>query len=288
MSKRQKTTDLLRFLLIYLLAYGVGYASCFWISNTLARYFVFDLAATIVTFVFSVVHRNSSVYDAYWSLTPMVMAAALFIRFQAWSVWQILFFAVFELWGLRLTVNWITVTSGFSYEDWRYRKYRDENSPAMWFLINLSGIHLVPTLVVFAGMLPLFEIVRRPMDWRSLFGVAVMCFGIMLEFFADRQMHAFLRETTDRAVCRRGLWNLSRHPNYLGEISVWTGVFLAMLPTAPDRWYTVIGAVGVAVLFNAVSIPLMEKRQLSRRADYAAYRLQTSRLLLLPPRKSEQ
>lgn len=281
----RKLRDLCAITLIYLLAYAVGFAAGFAIPQTVLRWFVFDVAATVVTFAFSVALRNSSVYDAYWSLTPMVMSVWLFIESRAFSVWQILFLLVFNLWSARLTGNWITVFTDFSYEDWRYRKFRDENSPAMWQFLNFTGIHMVPTLVVFAGMLPLFEIAARPMNALCLPGIALILCGVALEFFADRQMHAFLKEQTHGTVCRRGLWNYSRHPNYLGEITVWVGVFAAMLPFAPEKWFYGIGAVSVAVLFNAVSIPMMEKRQLSRRPDYAEYRRTTSRLLVLPGKK---
>lgn len=280
MSK--KTRDILWILGIYLLAYGIGFACSFAIENLVLRWFVFDIAATVVTFVFSVVLRNSSVYDPYWSLTPMLVSLCLFIGQRALSLWQILFLLVFNLWSLRLTVNWITVTTGFSYEDWRYRKFRDENKPAAWQFINFTGIHLVPTLVVFGGMLPLFELAKVQMNALCLPGIALMLFGISMEFFADRAMHAFLYETKEKTVCRKGLWNYSRHPNYLGEISVWVGVFFTMLPLSPEKWYYGFGALCVWLLFELVSIPLMEKRQLSRRPDYAAYRKTTSRLLLMP------
>lgn len=286
---RKKKSDLFLILLIYLFAYAVGAVSCFFISDMFLRCFVFDVIATIVTFVFSTVLRNSSVYDAYWSLTPMLISVYLFTAYRAFSPWQLLFLAVFNLWSLRLTANWVTVTTGFSYEDWRYRKYRAENPPVLWVIINFFGIHMVPTLVVFLGMLPLFEIVKQPMNALCLPGIAVIVCGILLEFFADRQMRSFLRDTAasgEKTVCRRGLWHLSRHPNYLGEISVWAGVYMVMLPFAPGRWYYGIGAAAVAVLFNVVSVPLMEKRQLARRPDYAAYCRETSRLLLLPGKEA--
>ncbi len=281
----RKTKDLLLIAGIYLLSYAAGYAACFWIRSEILRYFVFDIAATVAVFVFSVLLHNSSVYDPYWSLTPMVLSIRLFASHGAWGFWQVLFLAVFNLWGLRLTVNWITVFTDFDYEDWRYRKFRDENPPALWQFLNFTGIHMVPTLVVFAGMLPLFEIVEQPMNYHCIPGLAVMLFGIAMEFFADRQMHAFLNEATGKTVCRVGLWNYSRHPNYLGEISVWLGTYLVMLPFCPQKWFFGVGALSVALLFNLVSIPMMEKRQLSRRPAYAAYQAQTSRLLLLPVKK---
>lgn len=281
-NKLTKTRDLMVFALIYILAYAVGVAASIPFSPIILKYFIFDIAATVVTFVFSVIFKNSSVYDPYWSLTPMVMSIYLFITNKAFSLWKIIFLIAFNLWSARLTINWITVTSGFSYEDWRYKKFRDENKPFMWQLINFSGIHMVPTLVVFGGMLPLFEIVKYKMNALSLIGVAIILFGIFMEYFADRQMHAFLQNSVEKKTCDKGLWKYSRHPNYLGEMSVWVGVYITMLPYAPEKWYYIIGAISIIILFNVVSIPLMEKRQLSRRPDYFEYKKRTSRLFLLP------
>lgn len=294
--KTHKARDLLIVALIYCLAYGAGYAVCRLVPEQMPEQMLeqmlgllmFDLVATVVVYLFSTALRNSSVYDPYWSLTPLVMAAWLFRAAGARSLWQWLFLAVFGLWSLRLTLNWVSVFTDFSYEDWRYRQYRAENPPALWHLINLTGIHLVPTLVVFAGMLPLFPIARHPLGPLSLPGMGIMAGGIALEFFADRQMHRHLAAATGRVTCRAGLWRYSRHPNYLGEIALWVGVYAVMLPYAPRQWYYGGGAVAVAVLFNAVSVPLMERRQRARRADYADYCRVTSRLLLRAPRPAAE
>lgn len=286
----KKLRDLAIICAIYLIAVGAGIAACFAVPGTMLKFFVFDLTATVVTFIFSLALHNSSVYDPYWSLVPMVMSVWLFVAARAFSPWQLLFLAAFNVWGFRLTANWVIVFTDFSYEDWRYRMFREQNGPFMWFIINFFGIHLVPTLVVFAGMLPLFEIACNPLGALALPGIALILCGVALEFFADRDMHAFLNDaqkTGVRTVCRRGLWKYSRHPNYLGEITVWCGVFLAMIPYAWDKWYFVVGPAAMMLLFNVVSVPMMEKRQLSRRPEYADYRRETSRLLLLPQRKSK-
>lgn len=271
--------------MIYLLAFVVGYLPCMHIANIMLKLFVFDTVATIVVFLFSVMLRNSSVYDAYWSVAPMLMILWIFAAEKAHSVMQILFLIVFQIWALRLTVNWITVFTDFSYEDWRYRKYRDETPRLLWPIVNFFGIHYMPTLVVFAGMLPLFSIAKTDIGAMALPGILVMLFGIALEYFADKEMHAFLNSGKKGEVCIIGLWKYSRHPNYLGEISFWCGVYLAMLPYASENWFYGIGCLSVAVLFNVVSVPLMEKRQLSRRPAYAEYKRITSRLLLWRPKK---
>ncbi len=278
----KKTQDLLKITGVYLLAFIVGFLMCFRLKNIILRFLIFDIIATIVTFIFSVIFQNSSVYDAYWSVAPGVMILWLFIEKKAWSFMQMLFLIVFLLWAVRLTWNWVTVFTDFSYEDWRYRKYREETPAVFWPIVNFFGIHFVPTIVVFAGMLPLFELAKLSLDWRAIPGMLVMLFGISMEFFADRQMHDFLSGEKKGEVCNLGLWNFSRHPNYLGEISFWLGVYLTMLPFSLNHWYYGIGFVLVAILFNFVSIPLMENRQLSRRPQYKEYQEETSRLLLRP------
>ncbi|MCQ2519074.1 MAG: DUF1295 domain-containing protein [Lachnospiraceae bacterium] len=270
---------------IYILAYVLGALAVIGIDNLVLKLFVFDIVATVVTFVFSVLLKNSSVYDPYWSLTPLVLIVWIYVVNGSFSLMHILFLTAFFLWGIRLTVNWITVFCDFSYEDWRYKMFRDNNGPFMWFLANFFGIHMVPTLVVFAGMLPIFELAKANLGILSVPGILIVLFGTSLELFADKDMHRFLETTKEKVSCREGLWKYSRHPNYLGEISVWVGTFLTVLPYAPDKWLCGIGALSVALLFNFISIPMMEKRQLSRRPDYVQYKKETSRLLLMPPKK---
>ncbi len=296
-----KKRDLTIITLVYVLAFIIGWVVCHYantmylenvnienaiINNTIIRFFIFDIVATIVTFIFSVIFKNSSVYDAYWSLTPMVMSIWLFIENRAFGIWQILFLIVFNIWSARLTFNWINVFTGFDYEDWRYRHYRDTVPRFLWQIVNFTGIHLFPTLVVFLGMLPIFSIFSGDSDNAgplSLIGMAVILCGVMLEHFADKSMHEFLRQQSEepggKRVCRNGLWNYSRHPNYFGEILIWVGVFLAMIFYDTEHWYYVVGAMAIAIMFNVVSIPLMEKRQLSRRPEYAQYKKETSRLI---------
>lgn len=282
----KKKRDLGFLALIYLLAYTAGFLGSLPFRGVLLKCFVFDSVATAVTFISSVILVNSSVYDPYWSLTPMVMALCLFISHRAFSFWQFAVLAVFLLWSVRLTANWISVFTDFSYEDWRYRKFRDETPRLLWPLVNFFGIHYMPTLFVFGGMLPLFRMIENPLGFRSLPGILVMGAGIALEWYADREMHRFLAGPERGSVCRIGLWNYSRHPNYLGEITVWLGLYLAMLPCCPGYWYDGIGFVMIAVMFNIISIPLMETRQKSRRPEYSEYCGQTSRLLLRPEKKN--
>jgi steroid 5-alpha reductase family enzyme len=83
----------------------------------------------------------------------------------------------------------------------------------------------------------------------------------------------------------RGLWRYSRHPNYLGEVGFWCGMWLFGLAAAPAAWWwTAAGPVVMVVLFAAVSVPLMDRRSLQRRPAYADWMRRVPPLLPWPGR----
>jgi steroid 5-alpha reductase family enzyme len=85
-----------------------------------------------------------------------------------------------------------------------------------------------------------------------------------------------MKATDNRAVLSSGLWAWSRHPNYLGEITFWTGLFIMALGASWFNWWTVIGLAGMVLLFTKVSIPMMEERQMERKPGYSEYKQRTS------------
>jgi steroid 5-alpha reductase family enzyme len=85
-------------------------------------------------------------------------------------------------------------------------------------------------------------------------------------------------------VIDRGLWSRSRHPNYLGEIAFWWGLWLFGLAAAPGWWWTIAGPIVMVLLFALVSVPLMDGRSLQRRPAYAEVMRRIPALLPLPRR----
>lgn len=275
------------FAIFYAVAYLAGYLLTQGMAFGLLRLFVFDLIATAVIYLGSLLLRNASLYDAYWSLTPFVLLVWTMVNHRATlGIYQAVFAVCFSLWSWRLTVNWARNFEGRHWMDWRYRMYRD-NHPKLYPLINLFGIQLMPTLLVFIGFLPVTLMMAEPMSALSLFGDALLLLGVALEASADRSMRRFLSEKGEkREVCTLGLWRYSRHPNYLGENFVWIGTALAFLPDHLEAWYFALSFLPILLLFEFISIPMMEKRQLARRSGYLVYQKETSRFLLLPVKNS--
>ena len=255
-----------------------------WLDTLIA-----DVLATLVVFVFSRAYGNSSFYDAYWSVVPPVM---LWYWWSQSGVQQLrcwLISLVVVLWAIRLTANWLYSFPGLHHEDWRYPMFR-ERAGRWEFIVDLVTIHLIPTLLVFAGMLPAYVAVTRPgadIGWLTAVATGVGLAAVALELAADVQMHRFVATKAAGEAMDRGLWAWSRHPNYFGEFSFWVSLALFGVATAPaDAWWLSLGALGMLGMFLGGSIPMMETRSLERRPEYQAVIDRVSRFVPRPPRRA--
>ncbi len=235
-----------------------------------------DIVATVVIFGLSMLLANSSLYDPYWSVAPPLIAVAwLLSTSDGVALRQVCLLVLMAVWAVRLTANWAIGWTGFGHEDWRYVQIRNESGGRLpWWLVSFTGIQLVPTLVVFLGMLPVWPAITgsRPFGLIDIAAILVTVGFIGIEALSDIQLRRFTGDPANRGkTVDIGLWKHSRHPNYLGEIGFWWGMWLFGLAAAPTWWWTVIGPLAMVGLFLGVSIPLMERRSLSRRPAYAAY-----------------
>ena len=283
----EKTKGLLYDLVLYAAAFALGLIPFHMAEKPLWAELWLTLTATAVIFIASCVHSDVSLYDPYWSVAPPVMLLAAMIRYGYWSANAVIMFAAVLLWSVRLTGNWVYTFKGMRREDWRYAGYRERLDPVPFALLNLFGFQLMPTLVTYAGTAgALFVLQTEGFSPLMLAGVAVMLGAAVLELAADTAIHRFLKETPgQRLTCRRSVWNYSRHPNYLGEMLFWFGIFLAHGALDPRHWFRGLGFLPIAAVFLFASIPMMERHNAERREDYEKYRSVTSPLLLLPHRK---
>lgn len=284
--KSNKFISLLLVFLFYIIAIIGGYFSTIWINDIYLQFFFADVIATIIIWIFSLIFKNSSIYDAYWSLIPCVILTYFVIKFLRFDIYIILLYLSISLWSFRLTINWIITFDNLYWEDWRYQNYRNNLNPFFFHIANFFGIHMMPTILVYGGLLPILVIVvngySSPL---MIIGSVIILIGTILEFISDHQMHQFLRNTKEKKTCNTGLWKYSRHPNYLGEILIWIGCFDSLIVIDINYWYLCYGFILMILLFEFISIPMAEKRHKNRRSDYVDYIKTTSRLLLLPNRK---
>ena len=285
-----KSKAVVEIILIYLIIGIGGFLSYHFYDpqNEMLRFLVADLVMTVLAYIFSLLKRNSSVYDAYWSVIPFY-----FVMLWAWNSveqWQgahyLTAFSI-SFWSWRLTHNWYRSWTGWEHEDWRYVNFRNQfGKHFQW--INFSAIHLYPTMIVFLSMTGLFFLydgTGKELNLLVIIGNVVAIIGTFLELFADNTLFAE-RNNPNRqkgACIRKGLWKYSRNPNYLGEILFWFGLAAVGLGAAAPYW-TLLGSIGMFLMFIFASIPMKEQRQMKTRTDFAEYKKEVSMLIPLPPR----
>jgi len=236
-----------------------------------------DVIATAVIFIFSMIFSNSSVYDPYWSIAPPIIAIYLVTIYPgANQSRQLLILALILFWSIRLTANWLRGWQGLRHQDWRYTSIAEQTGKWYW-PVSFLGIHLMPTVFVFLGCLPLWYAMSAtvPVNGYDIIAALFTFSAILTEWIADEQLLQFRKNNTGNAFIQSGLWRYSRHPNYLGEISFWGGLFLFVLSASGfshvSGYWTVIGLIFMILLFSLISIPLMEKRNVIRKPGYAEY-----------------
>ncbi len=119
----------------------------------------------------------------------------------------------------------------------------------------------------------LFRAVNNSQDVvLPLVAMVISLSGIILEAEADREKSEQKKKRPDM-VAKSGLYRIVRCPNYLGEITFWTGVFIGGITTysTPGQWITaVIAYISIVyIMFNGAQ--RLEKRQMERYHDNKEY-----------------
>jgi steroid 5-alpha reductase family enzyme len=196
------------------------------------------------------------------------------------------------LWAIRLTANWARSFEGLTHEDWRYVNIRQQTGRAYW-VASFFALHLFPTLIVFAALLPLWHIGANAAPLNGIDVLAsVLGYGaVFIEWLADEQLREFrVNPLNAGKPIDSGLWRHSRHPNYLGEIGFWWGLGLFGFasfrePSPGAAIWTLSGAIAIHLMFVLATIPMAEKHALRRRPEYAG-RIKKTRMLLPFPRRA--
>ena len=279
--KQSRTWSFVFTVLVYALALAVGvYVFDRMRGSVYFRVFAADVAATVFLYLISLPLDNASVYDPYWSVAPIVILPLFVREFGVWNLGTIALVGSVLYWGIRLTANWAYTFHGYNHQDWRYSMLR-EKTGFLYPFVSLFGIMLFPTLVVYLCLLPALHYVQAgTVNWITMVGFALCLGAATLQLVADIQLHRFqLRAANRGQIIRSGVWRHARHPNYLGEILMWWGVYAVLLSVQPELWFLGLGALVNTLMFLFISIPMAENRMAGYKDGFDRYVQETNRLL---------
>ncbi len=161
-----------------------------------------------------------------------------------------------------------------------------KKSPARFFLTwTLQGIWVLLTAA--SALVIITNGTRLPLDIFAFVGIGLWIAGFAIEVIADKQKREFRKVPANKGrFISTGLWAWSRHPNYFGEILLWTGVTVVSLPVLSGwQWVTIISPIFVAFLIIRISgVPKLEAHAKKKWGDEKEYQDYVASVPLLIPR----
>ncbi|TBN56528.1 DUF1295 domain-containing protein [Glaciihabitans arcticus] len=243
------------------------------------------------TWIASLITGEHSWVDRLWSIVPVVyvwvFAAASGFADTRLTVMGVLV----TLWGARLTFNFARKGGYTGTEDYRWAVLRGRMKRWQFELFNLFFIVLYQNAILLLITLPALTVWLNPRPFGAWdVAVAVLFLALLAgETVADQQQwnsHA-AKHTAGYAgprFAQRGLWSVSRHPNFFFEQAQWWALFLfgAIAAGSLAQW-TVLGAVLLTLLFVGSTI-FTESITRSKYPEYAEYQLRVSPIVPWFPR----
>lgn len=273
-------------LVVWLLAAGLGLALSTEAGdvagiNSVILIFGAAFAIQWIAFIPAYLTQSERFFDLTGSLTYMAVSVAGLVLLESPGPVQWLVAALVVIWAGRLGTFLFTriLRDG---KDGRFDEIKP--NPLRFFNVwNIQGLWVTVTASTALAVLSSAEAI----SW-SLFtwvGLTLWLVGFAIEAIADAQKSRFKANPDNRGkFIDEGLWRRSRHPNYFGEIMLWTGLAIIALPALQGWQYVaLISPVFVVLLLTRVSgIPMLEKRADERwgeQADYQAYKHRTPVLI---------
>lgn len=191
------------------------------------------------------------------------------------------------VWALRLGIFLYTRIQRTGQDD-RFDKIKVD--PMRFFIVwTIQALWVLLTaacaLVIITGS------VGKEIGIVGFIGIGMWVVGFVIEVIADRQKTAFKKDKSNKGkFISSGLWSWSRHPNYFGEILLWTGMAVLALPVLHGWQYvTLVSPVFVFMLLTKISgIPQLASKGQKKWGDdssYQKYIKSTSLLVPMPPKR---
>ena len=227
-----------------------------------------------IAFVPAMVKRTEKFFDLVGSITYLLVTLLSLALVREADLRSYLLAAMVCIWAGRLG-SFLFTRIHKAGSDQRFDKLKNSfvQFIGAW---TLQGLWITFTMA--SALAGITSAKPEPIGALALFGTLIWLTGFLLEAIADHQKSAFKKDPENRdSFIQSGLWSISRHPNYLGEIILWVGVSIVAIPVLQGwQWAMLSSPFFVALLLIRVSgIPLLEKKADEKwggQSDYESYK----------------
>ncbi|WP_234035720.1 DUF1295 domain-containing protein [Erythrobacter insulae] len=239
-----------------------------------------------LAFIPSAAAQSDKFYDTMGAVTYLSVTGIACLLSEQLDIRAIVIAAMVAIWALRLGSFLFMRIRREGGSDSRFEKIKV--NPAR-FLVAWTLQAVWVTFTAAAALVAITASERVEIGIFFWLGAAIWVVGFAWEVIADRQKKEFKQDPSNKGdFINVGLWRWSRHPNYFGEITLWTGILVMTLPLlSGTAWLAVISPLFVTLLLTKVSgINLQNKQAEERWGDdpaYQEYRKNTPALIPMPP-----
>ena len=248
------------------------------VMQTVLLALVVVLLAMFVLWLMSIVKRDASIVDPFWGTGFVLVTLISFGMNRHDAVRSQLLTVLTTIWGMRLSLFLLWRNWGHG-EDRRYQAMRAAHGARFWW-VSLITVYLLQGIILWFVSLPIQISLgigsAAPLSLVDAIGIALWSVGLLFEAVGDWQLERFKADPNNAGkVMDRGLWRLTRHPNYFGDFCVWWGLFV--ISATGGAWWTLLSPLLMSLLLLKVSgVTLLEKTITERRPEYTAYQARTN------------
>lgn len=258
----------------------------------------------LTAFVFNMVTKDYSWVDRLWSTLPIG-----FVWYYAWwggfTSELIIIAIIVTLWGSRLTFNFARKGGYAGAEDYRWKVLEKRiNNKVLWTLFNFSFISVIQLGLFVLFTMPVYRIVLYSSGVLNVWFLlaALLALGLLtFETIADQQQWNFHQakheakksgkvdpqyaQDIEEGFLSHGLFSVSRHPNYFGELGFWWAVWLmAWALVGNPIAGGLLGPCALTILFIGSTI-FTESLTSAKYPEYKAYKKRVSPIIPFFARK---
>ncbi len=283
--------DYFNIIIIILFAYAIAFSG----SGNSAKYngySILFLCMTVsflvhwIVFIPSYLAKTEKFYDITGTVAYLVLLYISSLLTTSYfsdkvELRSMVAISLVTIWAIRLGV-FLFIRVLRVGEDRRFREAKQSFSKyLLWWTMSALWVFLTTAnaLTLIINNSNLFN------DIFFYFGIAIWAFGFLIEVIADEQKRRFRTdENNQEDFISSGLWRLSRHPNYFGEILLWIGMAIIAFPTLQGLQYiTLISPIFIYLLLTKISgVNLLEIRADKKwggTIEYEAYKKNTPILI---------
>jgi len=221
-------------------------------------------------FIIATIIKNNSIVDIGWGMGFVIGSITSLLITENPTVLSYLIVGFITLWGVRLSLRLLRRNYGKP-EDFRYAQWRKEWGNQV-VIIAFFRVFMIQAIINFVVGSTSYTIIKYnnfefsgSIQFVVYVGLLIAFIGLFFEVVGDEQLRQHIKKKT-RTLLQTGLWSITRHPNYFGEILIWIGLYIAGISLVLNGdiniiYYVVLilSPIIMSVVLIKISTPLLEK-----------------------------